>query len=307
MNVAARPVDLGGVRISLISGGALRLDGGAMFGIIPKAIWSRACPADEQNRIQLACNCLLVEWSGDLAGRRAVVETGHGCKYGTKDQAIFAIDSSHWLQPRLLEAGVDPATITDVVLSHLHFDHAGGLTMPRAGGAPHPDDPTLRDPLACIPTFPNARVHVQRREFEDARANFGIMTMTYREENYAPIDAVNAWQLHDGDAEIIPGIRAWRTPGHTRGHHSILIEGRDRTAIFTGDVMPTRHHAGAPYNMAYDVLPLDNRESKRAVLAAAAAREWLIVLDHDPEVPILEARTDRSWFALSPYLGSQPV
>jgi glyoxylase-like metal-dependent hydrolase (beta-lactamase superfamily II) len=141
---------------------------------------------------------------------------------------------------------------------------------------------------------------VQRQEFDDARANFGIMTMTYREENFAPIDAANAWRLLDGDGEIVPGIRAWRTPGHTRGHHSILVEGRDRSALFLGDVMPTRHHVGAPYNMGYDLLPLENRESKRSMLRTAAERDWLIVIDHDPDTPVVRVVKDGAWFALTP-------
>ena len=276
--------DLGGCTVTLVSGGGLKLDGGAMFGLIPKALWSRNYPADEQNRIRLACNCLLVEWPGRT--QRLIIETGHGPKYGKKEQSIFEIDPAKWLLPSLEAIGVDPATITDVAVSHLHFDHAGGLTWECDG--------------RLVPTFPNSRVHVQRREFEDARAGFGIMTATYREESYTPIDQAKAWHLIDGQAEIAPGVRTMPTPGHTRGHHSIVVEGRERTLVFGGDLMPTRHHLGAPYNMAYDLLPIDNRESKRQLLAWLAARDGLLAIDHELDTPVVSVRHSGDWFDLAP-------
>lgn len=292
---APRSFDLGDCRVTLFSGGGLRLDGGAMFGIIPKPLWTRTTPADEHNRIALACNCLLVEWAGETA-RRVVIETGHGAKFAAKEQALFAIDPANWLRPSLERAGVDPATLSDVILTHLHFDHAGGLTWAPEGS-----------PDVCRPTFPAARVHVQRREFDDARANFGIMTNTYREENFAALDAAGAWRLVDGEAELIPAprpglasIQALPTPGHTRGHQSILIRGRDRTALFVGDVMPTRAHVGRPYNMGYDLLPLDNRASKGALLARAAQEDWLVLIDHEPTTPVVRVAAEKDWFRLEP-------
>jgi glyoxylase-like metal-dependent hydrolase (beta-lactamase superfamily II) len=276
--------DLGGCTVTLISGGRLKLDGGAMFGLIPKALWSRVYPADEQNRIELACNCLLVEWPGPT-DRRVIIETGHGPKYAEKEQRIFAIDPSRWLLPSLAALDVDPATITDVIVSHLHFDHAGGLTCERDG--------------RLVPTFPRARVHVHRPEFEDARAKVGIMTATYREENYTPIDAAQAWNLLEGAGEIVPGVRNLPTPGHTRGHHSIVVEGRDRTLVFAGDLMPTQHHIGAPYNMGYDLFPLDNRASKQKLLAWLAARRGLLVIDHELVNPVASVRPAGDWFELS--------
>jgi glyoxylase-like metal-dependent hydrolase (beta-lactamase superfamily II) len=197
---------------------------------------------------------------------------------------MFAIDPGRWLLPALRTADIEPESIRDVVLSHLHFDHAGGLTYQDGG--------RLRA------TFPAARVHAQRVEFEDARANFGVMTATYREENFTPIDALDAWTLHDGEGEIIPDVRARPSPGHTRGHQSLVIDGGQRTLVYSGDVLPTAAHVGAAYNMGYDLFPLDNRATKQALLRDAAERGWLLALDHEPGEPICTVRADGKWFAL---------
>jgi glyoxylase-like metal-dependent hydrolase (beta-lactamase superfamily II) len=277
--------DLGDRSITLLDGGQLKLDGGAMFGIIPKPLWQKATPVDDQNRIQLACNCLLVEWHGETA-RRVIVETGHGHKYEEKEQGFFAIDPAHWLITGLKAAGVEPETITNVIVSHLHFDHAGGLTCEREG--------------QLAPTFPNAKVHVQRTEYDDALANFGTMKTTYRQENLEPIDLADAWQLHDGEDECAPGIRPLLAPGHTRGHQAVIIQGTQRTAVFTGDLMPTAAHVGAPYNMAYDLFPLDNRQSKNRCLKRAAEQGWLIFIDHEVKTPVMKAAADKGWYRLAP-------
>jgi glyoxylase-like metal-dependent hydrolase (beta-lactamase superfamily II) len=284
-NHAARRYDLGGCTVTLLNGGSLKLDGGAMFGIIPKPLWLRSTPADEQNRIQLACNCLLVEWPQEAA-RRVIIETGHGPKYGEKEQRMLAIDRGTWLLPMLRANGVDPTTISDVVVSHLHFDHAGGLTYEHDG--------------RLLPTFPRARVHVQRREFEDARANFGIMSATYREENFRPLDEPERWNLLTGAAAIMDGLHVLPSPGHTRGHQSIIVQGRDRSLVFGGDTLPTAAHVGAPYNMGYDLFPLENRESKRKLLRWAADHEALLVIDHEPHTPVVRVLAEGEWFLALP-------
>ena len=262
-----------------------------MFGIIPKVLWERRTPADAQNRIPLACNSLLVEFDG--SDRRVLIETGHGDKYGEKEQRIFEIDPRRWLRPALLERGIEPESISDVVVTHLHFDHAGGLTWRREPDAP------------LEPTFPRAAVHVSSggsavEEYDDAKANFGIMTATYREENLAPLDEADRWSLLCGPGVIVPGIESLPTPGHTRGHQSVLIRGRQQTVVYTGDVLPTAAHVGAAWNMAYDLFPLDNRESKRRLLSAAAQQGWLLAIDHEPQTPFVRVRAEGEWFALEP-------
>lgn len=277
--------ELGGCTATLISGGRLRLDGGAMFGIIPKALWTRSTPADEQNRIELACNCLLIEWQRQTA-RRVIVETGHGPKFGAKEQKIYALDPQVWLLPALQALNVDAASITDVVVSHLHFDHAGGLTCERDG--------------RLVATFPNARVHVQRQEYEDARANFGMTSATYPPENLDPIDAAGAWNLLQGEVEIVAGVRAILTPGHTRGHQAVRIAGRDRSLVFGGDTLPTAGHLGAAYNMSYDLFPLENRASKYKLLQMLAQHKSLLLIDHEPRTPAVAVRASGDWFELEP-------
>jgi len=278
MTAPSEPIDLGGARVRLLDGGRFRLDGGAMFGIIPKPLWTRATTSDDRNRIQLGANCLLVE-SG---ARRIVVEVGLGDKYADKERDIYAIAPGRWLAPSLEAVGIEPGSITDVVQTHLHFDHAGGLTRERDG--------------ALTPTFPNAVVHVQRQEFDDARRNFGIMNITYRAENFDPISAAQRWNLLEGDGPIVDRLRAIVTPGHTRAHQSIVIEGADRTLCFSGDVLPTLAHAGPAWNMAYDLFPLDNRASKQRLLDAASRADWLLALGHEPNTPLARVVVDGKWF-----------
>ncbi len=276
--------DLGGCRVTVLDGGHFKLDGGAMFGIIPKPLWTRSTPADEQNRIDLACNCLLVEWAG--GARRLVIEAGLGAKYGDKEQRIFALDPTRWLLPSLRAAGVEAGQITDIALTHLHFDHAGGVTE-------------IVDGQARL-TFSRAQVHVQRQEYEDARAGFGLMTATYRAENLSPVDASARWNLVEGEAELLPGVRAVPAPGHTRGHQAIRVAGRSRALVFAGDVMPTAAHLGPPYNMGYDLFPLENRASKQRLLSSLAGRDDLLVIGHEPRAPVVHVRTAGEWFELTP-------
>jgi glyoxylase-like metal-dependent hydrolase (beta-lactamase superfamily II) len=277
-----RRYDLGDCWVTPLRAGTLRLDGGAMFGLVPKALWGRTCPTDELNRITLACNALLVEWP--TGGRRVLVEAGHGSKYSAKDQRLLAIDPAQWVLPALRAIGVDAVSITDVVLTHLHFDHAGGLTFVERGNV--------------RATFPHARVHVQRQEYADARANFGVMTGSYREENFAPLDADGLWSFSAGEHEILPGVRTWLAPGHTRGHQVVVIAGRTQRVMYAGDVLPTRHHCGAAYNMGYDLYPVANRESKQRLLAELAESGGWLALAHDPEMPLARVRSADDWFAL---------
>ena len=243
-----------------------------MFGLIPKSMWSKWIEPDADNRIGLAMNCVLLERttnSGEV--ERILVESGAGSKWTAKDEAIYLFERAadgrvRTVEHALADIGVDPASITDVILTHLHFDHAGGLTRLGANGA-----------LDLV--FPNARVHVQRQEWLDALANKSTMSRTYLPANLEPLHSRIA--LHDGDAEPIPGIRVRAAPGHTWGHHMVLWNDGKGTVCFPGDTMPTIHHAHPATSLGYDMLPYQTMLTKRAMLADADREHWRLVLDHE--------------------------
>ncbi len=265
---------------TVLQAGSLRLDGGGMFGVVPRAIWSRLTPPDEANRIALQTNCLLLE----SQGHRVLVEVGCGDKWSGKSRRIFDIEE-RTVCDAMQEQGVSPADVSDVIVTHLHFDHAGGLTR-------------LSEDGDAVPVFGNATVHVQGREWEDAIANRSTMTGTYLRNHLDPV--ADCVALLDGEQQILPGVRTLPAPGHTWGQQAILIDTADGTVCFPGDVMPTRHHVGAPYSMGYDMLPYENMLTKRSLLEQAAALSWTLVLDHDPDHAVYQAHAEKDWFALEP-------
>jgi glyoxylase-like metal-dependent hydrolase (beta-lactamase superfamily II) len=301
-------------RWQVLRAGALKLDGGGMFGLVPRVLWSRLAPVDERGRITLTHNCLLLERVDD-ASVKLVIETGSGDKFDTKNRDIFGLED-RWLADAVVDAGANPEQIAHVLVSHLHFDHAGGLTRrPREGETP--------GSAVAVLTFPNASVHAQRREWDDALANRSVMTRTYLRENLEPIrDRV---KLHDSPApfeagrvpdrdewprlpvldrltEVLPGIFALLVPGHTWGQQALLFsDDHGRTIVFTPDVMPTIHHVGATYNLAYDVEPYVSSITRRWFLDAAVKHEWTLVLDHEPGNPVQQVEPDgKGWYRLIP-------
>jgi len=276
---------LGDIRVTLLDGGHLWLDGGAMFGIIPKPVWSRLTEVDELNRIPLAMTCLLVE----TAGRRLLIETGAGepGKYSDKERGFFRF-GPHWIVDSLHAAGVEPGAIDYVILTHLHFDHAGGGTVADGGGG-------------YRPTFPNARYVVQRGEWEDAVGGHAVMTATYRPENLAPLEAAGVLSLVEGEAEIVPGVRVRPLPGHTRHQQGVILSGGGRCAVQPGDLMPTAAHVGLRYNMAYDLLPHENMLTKEGLLEAGSDQGWTLLLGQDPrQVAWSVSRNPTAGYAVSP-------
>jgi len=247
--------------------GYFRLDGGAMFGVVPKPLWEKRAPADQRNRIQLGMRPLLVR----DAKRLMIIDAGIGDKMDEKNAEIYGLDRREHLDVTMARAGVKAADVDLVIASHLHFDHAGGFTVRDDSGA-------LR------PRFPNARYAISHGEWEDATHPHERNRASYLVENFVPLQDAGVADFLRGDQEIVPGIRTRRTGGHTRYHHSIFIESEGKTAVFAADLMPTTAHVEAPWIMGYDLYPMETLEFKKLFLKEAIAREYLVFFEHDPKV-----------------------
>ena len=270
-----RTRSLGDFRIHALEAGLQRLDGGAMFGVVPKPLWERRIPADARNRIPLALRCLLVETPGALV----LIETGLGNKEDPRFLDIYGVDNApsdgRWpdrLQEAVVAAGFSPGDVDVVIDTHLHFDHAGGNTFRDGDGQ-------------VRLSFPNARYHVQRGEWEWAHRANERTTASYLPHNFDPVMEAGRLMLVEGNVEIVPGVSVYRTPGHCPHHQSVLVQSGGETACFLADVIPTMAHLPLPWIMGYDVEPLVTLESKRALLHRALHERWLLVSTHDPFTP----------------------
>lgn len=277
----SRTTEVGSIRIHGIEAGVQQLDGGAMFGVVPKPLWERKIPADARNRIPLAMRCLLVEAPHALV----LIDTGVGNKYDDKFRDIYGISNTGdptRLEDGIRDAGFEPSDVDIVLNTHLHFDHAGGNTFVDAKG-------TVR------PSFPAARYVVQRGELDFAASQNERIRASYLTENFTALTEAGLWDLLDGDAKVTEGIRVLPTPGHTPFHQSVLIESEGEVACFLADVCPTSAHVPLPWIMGYDLEPLVTLESKRGLWKCALEEDWLLVFEHDPRVPWgrLDPESDR--------------
>ena len=263
---------LGALRIHALQAGGQRLDGGAMFGVVPKTLWERRIPADARNRIALGMRCLLIEHPDGLV----LLDTGVGNKEDEKFLDIYGIEATvpghaTMLHAALAAAGFSPADVRVVINTHLHFDHAGGNTLRNASGA-------------VVPTFPNARYLVHAGELHYATHTNERTAASYFPRNWDALwDSKQLEPVESGE-ELLPGIRMRATPGHTPHHQSIVIESAGETAVFLGDVCPTAAHVPLPWIMGYDVEPLVTLESKRALWDDVVQGRWLVIFEHDAEV-----------------------
>jgi len=278
---------VGEIEIFPVSDGRFRLDGGAMFGVVPKVLWEKCCPADDRNRIALSVTCLLIR----ARGKNILVDTGLGGKADQKFEEMFSIERSPTLYASLKQHGLSPEDVHLVINTHLHFDHAGGNTVGTNGD--------LRA------AFPNARYIVQRGEYDDALLANERTRASYRPENITPPKLRKHWELVEGETELVPGVSVVPTAGHTRHHQSIKIESEGQVALFLGDVIPTVSHLPLPYIMGYDLYPLQTLETKRWLLQTACDQRWLLVFEHDPRIQMGHVRRDvEGKYYLSP-LGGQ--
>jgi glyoxylase-like metal-dependent hydrolase (beta-lactamase superfamily II) len=269
-----------------LTDGGFRLDGGAMFGVVPKPLWERQIPADDRNRIALGMRCLLVDHPSGLV----LIDSGLGNKENEKFLDIYGIENAGRggrtaLEDGLASLGVRPEDISLVINTHLHFDHGGGNTY--------------RDEAGVVrPSFPRARYIVQRGEFDYATHTNERTAASYFNPNFVPLRDAGVLDLIEGEREIVQGIRVIASPGHVPFHQSVVIESGGETALFLADVMPTSAHVPLPWIMGYDVEPLVTLESKRRILAQAAEREWLMVFEHDATVPWGRVRHDGKGYRL---------
>lgn len=260
---------IGRFEAHLLSDGTFKLDGGAMFGTVPKTLWSRCCHVDESNRIPLALGVLLIRTP---RGHNVLVDTGLSSKYNdnAKFKKIYAVDRSRTLRDELKALGVAPADIHYVINTHLHFDHAGG-------------DTEVNDAGKVRPAFPNARYVIQKLEWEDANHAHERNQASYLEENFAPLADSGLLTLVDGEFELEPGLKVLRTGGHTRGHQCVMIDSEGQKAVYLGDLVPTRAHVPLPWIMGYDLYPVDTLEGKRELFARALEEDWTLLFQHDVE------------------------
>ena len=279
---------IGNMRVHAIQAGGQRLDGGAMFGVVPKPLWERRIPADERNRIQLGMRCLLIEHPSGLV----LIDSGAGNKENAKFIDIYGIENAGSngrtaLEDGLAQVGVRPGDVDFLLSTHLHFDHAGGNTFIDEAG-------TVR------PTFPKARYFVQRGEYEYATHTNERTAASYFDRNYAPTLESGQLELIDGNRDLMEGISTIVTPGHTPHHQSFLIRSGGEAAVFLGDLVPTHAHLPLPWIMGYDVEPLVTLESKRELLARAAHEGWTVIFEHDATVPWGRVQHDGKAYGLLP-------
>ncbi len=260
----------GRFNVTAVEAGRFGLDGGAMFGVVPKPLWSRGTQADESNRIDLATRLMVVEDTTATGKRRILVDTGIGDKFPEKQKSQFKITQpAGGVREALTTAGVDPDSITDVILTHLHFDHAGGATSERDG--------------TYEATFPNATYHLQRRAWKWAEHPTERDSGSFRPADFQALAANGQLHLFDGPQELFPGVSLMVSEGHTVAQQLVLLDGDDDgKLLYCADVMPTRAHLKLAWVMGYDLYPLTTLEEKRMILAQGLEEDWTIFFEHDP-------------------------
>lgn len=263
-------MQFGDYRVEIVPDTEFRLDGGAMFGVVPRNLWSRVCPPDEQNRIRMNMNCVFIE-----AGKeRILIETGIGEKWPAKQTEMFGISRRRSLADSLQSiAGVGPESITIVINTHLHFDHAGGNT-------------TLSETGQAVPAFANARYFIARDEFAHAEAPSERDRASYLPDNWRPLGSSGQLELKDADYEVVPGLTMQTYAGHNRSMQCWKLRSGGETLFGFADLVPMRAHVPFAWIMGYDLYPVETLEVKKKLLPQAAREGWQCLFYHDPDEPL---------------------
>ena len=256
----------GDLQLTMLHDGGFRLDGGAMFSVVPRPLWEKLAPADDRNRIQLAMRPLLVEaeWG------RMIVDCGAGDKMSAKHADIYALERERHLDHALAETGLTSSSIDFALATHLHFDHFGGATAQVRG--------------ALKPRFANARYLIRSAEWQDATHPHERNRASYLQDDFVPLKEAGVVEFFAGDMTVKPGVRVVRTGGHTGQHQVVYLESGGRTAVYVADMIPTIAHLQDPWVMSYDLFPMDTLAFKRRFIREAIDREYLILFEHDPRV-----------------------
>ena len=256
----------GDLQLTTLHDGPLKLDGGAMFGVVPRPLWERKAPADDRHRIQLTMRPLLVEadWG------RMIIDCGAGDKMDAKNRDIYGLDPERGLDAALVEGGVDRASIDIALATHLHFDHFGAATV--------------REGSTLVPRFPNARCVIRGAEWEDATHPNERNRASYLQENFVPLKGAGVVDFFEGDRTIKPGVRVERSGGHCAQHQVVWLESGGRAAVFPADIIPTAAHLQDPWVTGYDLFPLDSLAFKKRLIRDVIDREVLVFFEHDPHI-----------------------
>ena len=265
-----------------VPAGRFRLDGGAMFGVVPKVLWGRNHPADEFNRVEMVSRSLLIVGEGKLV----LVNTGIGQAWPEKERSIYAVDEAVSLEHGLAELGYRPEEVTHVVQTHLHFDHAGGMTVDGGRGAK--------------PLFPRAEYLVQKKHYEWAQAPSERDRASFRLDGWEGLARSGQLRLLEGEQELLPGMFLHLVHGHTPHQQLLRVSDGGESLLYCSDLVPLASQVRAPWIMAYDLDPLATLEEKRRLLGQAAAEGWLLFLEHDPLVATCRVRQTAKGFEAEP-------
>lgn len=272
---------IGDYKIAALDTGTFALDGGAMFGIVPKTIWNRKNPADEKNRIDMALRCMLIVG----AGRTIVVDAGIGGKFSAKHTEIYKVDvNKSDIHKSLDEHGIAVDDVTDVILTHLHFDHAGGATY-------------LEDGIAQ-PTFANATYYVQKDHLTLAQNPSEKDKGSFRAENFEPLLEAGRLKVISGEQELLPGVSLIISNGHTTGQQLVKVSDGASTLVYCADLIPTSSHLPIPYVMSYDIFPVTTISEKKKLLHDASEGDWMLFFEHDPVVEIVKIKKGQKGFEI---------